>query len=275
MRCCGEPMRRSLFPEEKANTIALGDHLEVLALLPAGCVDLTVFSPPYDAIRDYGNNYTLDLPKLGEGIYRVTKPGGVVAMVIGDGTKNFRKSLTTARTTVDWCDRIGFGLFETLIYSRQGTPGAWWNSRFRVDHEFVLLFFKGDRPACFDKSDLVLKAIWADGTIHGTTRTTKGTLVRRITKPNNGTKCRGTVWHYPTASTEANAVKNGHPATFPDALAADLIRCFSKPGEIVMDPCAGSGTTLLMADKLKRCWFGIEIHEPYVKIAKARLLGRR
>lgn len=71
------------------------DALQALADLPAGHVDLTVFSPPYDGIRDYGKNWTLDYKTLGAGLFRATADGGVCAVVIGDGTKDFAKSLTT------------------------------------------------------------------------------------------------------------------------------------------------------------------------------------
>jgi hypothetical protein len=64
-------------------------------------------------------------------------------MVIQDSTKDFAKSLTSFRTIVDWCDNIGFRLFECNIYNRQGTEGAWWKQRFRVDHEYMPIFLKG------------------------------------------------------------------------------------------------------------------------------------
>ena len=79
------------------NTIIQGDSAEVLKNIPDCSIDLVVTSPPYDQIRDY-NGFTLDLHAIGEQLYRVVKPGGVVAMVIQDSTKNFAKTLTSFRT---------------------------------------------------------------------------------------------------------------------------------------------------------------------------------
>jgi len=75
-------------------------------------------------------------------------------MVIQDQTKNFGKSLTSFKTIVDWCDSFGFKLFETVIYRKYGAEGAWWNKRFRVDHEYVPIFLKGERPQYFNKEHL-------------------------------------------------------------------------------------------------------------------------
>ena len=102
--------------------------------------DLTVFSPPYDGLRDY-NGYEFDMHKLGEELFRVTKEGGIVVMVIQDQTIDGHKSLTSFKTIIDWCDNIGFGLFECNIYKKQGKDGAWYTKRFRVDHEYIPNFY--------------------------------------------------------------------------------------------------------------------------------------
>ncbi len=127
----------------RLNQIIQADCLKELAFFDDNSIDLTVFSPPYDGIRDYKNNWTFDFVELGKQLFRVTKDGGVAVVVIGDGTKNFAKSLTSFRLAVHWVDDIGWKLFESVIYRRDGNPGAWWNQRFRVDHEYILMFFKG------------------------------------------------------------------------------------------------------------------------------------
>jgi site-specific DNA-methyltransferase (adenine-specific) len=62
-----------------------------------------------------------------------------------------------------------------------------------------------------------------------------------------------------------------HPATFPDKLADDVIRCFSRPGDLVLDPMCGSGTTLAMALRAGRSAIGIEIAEDYATLARERI----
>lgn len=254
------------------NCLFLGDCVEVLGKsIPNSSIDMVLFSPPYDEMRDY-NGFSLDLGALGEEIFRVLKDGGVAVCVINDGTKNFAKSLTTCRLTLDWVDRVGFKLFEQMIYSRHGRPGAWWNKRFRVDHEYILVFFKGARPNYFDKEHLAVAAKYAGEEWHGTDRQTSGDLAEvekgRYLKP---TKCRGTIWPYSASNSEGNRLKLEHPATYPDQLASDLIRCFSPENGIVLDPTCGSGTTCVAAAQYGRMYIGVDLSADYLEIARARL----
>jgi site-specific DNA-methyltransferase (adenine-specific) len=253
------------------NTIQLGDCLTVLPELDEGTVDLTVFSPPYDGIRDYNENWRVDFAALGAELLRVTKAGGVCAVVMGDGTKNFAKSLSTFRLAVDWCDNAGWKLFETCIYYRDGNPGAWWKSRFRVDHEFILIFFKGKRPKTFHKEPLMIPSKHAGKVYSGTDRLTNGGFKKIEPKAVNPFKDRGTVWRYSTSNSEGNRLKLQHPATYPDQLAQDLILCFSNENDLILDPMAGSGTTCVMAAANHRRYIGIEISPTYVEIARKRL----
>jgi site-specific DNA-methyltransferase (adenine-specific) len=105
----------------------------------------------------------------------------------------------------------------------------------------------------------------------GTDRLTSGGFKRITPKPVNEKKCRGTIWPYATSNTEGNRTKLKHPATFPDRLAADLIECFSRPGDLVLDPMAGSATTCVAAGRLGRDFVGVEINHDYVEIARHRL----
>lgn len=251
--------------------IHTGDCLEFLRSLPDGSVDAVVTSPPYDNIRDYGNNWTLDLPEVGRSLFRVCCDGAIVAMVIQDGTENGAKTGTTARTTCAWMD-AGWRLWETCIWNRPGTPGAWWNKRFRVDHEFILVFVKGDRPTHFDKEHLKIPAKCAGEMPWGrmTTRTTNGSLVENNRKPNADFKCRGTVWTNLKSSYERDALKSQHPATFPQSIASDLVLCFSAPESTVLDPFCGSGTTGVACIQTGRNFIGCEIDPGYAEIARRR-----
>ena len=67
------------------------------------------------------------------------------------------------------------------------------------------------------------------------------------------------------------AERTAHPTQKPEALIASLIRASSNQGELVVDPFAGSGTTLVVADELGRCWLGADADARYVGIARARL----
>lgn len=254
--------------------IIAADCLEALPLVAEASVDLVLFSPPYDEIRSYGGEWTIDMPSVGTALYRVVKDGGVCVVVIGDGTRDFAKSLTTARLQVDWVDRVGWRLFECCIWERSGQPGGWWNKRFRVDHEYVLIFFKGVRPAAFDKEHMKVPATWAGSSHHGATRQTDGTLRALARGVVADTKCPGTVWKHAKSNTEKRSRKSEHPATFPDALAADIIRCFSREDGLVLDPMCGSGTTNRMAKLHGRNSIGIDMDESYVALATELLAAQ-
>src|SRR3989344_2822954 len=252
------------------NQIICGDSIEIMRSWPSSSIDIVVTSPPYDKIRDY-KGFALNLSAAGQEIYRVLKNGGIAAMVIQDQTKEFGKSLTSFRTILDWCDRIGFKLFETVIYRKYGAEGAWWNKRFRVDHEYIPVFLKGERPQYFNKEHLKIPSKHGGKTMTGGgTRLTNGVRIATRSIKINPMKCRGTIWDYLTAG-DGSRLKHKHPATFPNKLPYDFIDCFCPPGGIVLDPFVGSGTTTVAAKNLKRHYIGIDIAKEYCEIAKERM----
>jgi site-specific DNA-methyltransferase (adenine-specific) len=175
--------------------------------LPDNCIDMVVTSPPYDAVRKY-NGFTYDLHAAGEQIHRVLKDGAVAVMVIQDQTKNFGKSLTSFKTIIDWCDNIGFKLFETIIYRKNGTEGAWWKNRFRIDHEYIPIFLKGEKPIYFDKEHLKIPSKHGGKIMSGfASRKTDGTTQESVRKAINALKCRGTIWYYDENEFEPNLEK--------------------------------------------------------------------
>ena len=252
--------------------LAVGDAKDILARIPTGAVDAIVTSPPYDAVRDYGGNWSIDMPGLGPEIHRVLKDGGVACVVIGDGTVDGAKTGTTALLTASWITETPLRLWEHLIYSRHGRPGAWWSTRFRVDHESILVFVKGKRRAFLDKSHLQEAAKHAGKSIAGTQRLSDGTTAKIAGERKvAGMKSRGTIWHYASSNAERNALKSRHPATFPDALASDLVRAFVPQGGVVLDPFLGSGTTAVAALRAGRKPIGGDISAEYMQIARERV----
>ena len=250
------------------NKVILGDCVEVMKTLKDNSIDLTVTSPPYDQIRDY-NGFKLDLEGTGKELYRITKDGGIVVMVMQDQTKNFGKSLTTFKTAIQYVE-LGFKLFECCIYQRAGVPGAWWSKRFRVDHEYILIFLKGKKPNYFNKPMIPCKH--AGKTVGVDKRLTSGEIDKKDKILCGKTKCRGTIWDI-SATGEGNKLKCKHPATFPDKLASDIIECFCPHKGIVLDPYCGSGTTCVASKKLDRKYIGIDISKEYCDIAKQRIQG--
>ena len=252
------------------NTIQCIDCVEGMKQLPPNCIDLVVTSPPYDGIRKY-EGFAYDLHATGKEILRILKDGGIAVMVIQDQTKNFAKTLTSFRTIVDWCDNIGFRLFETVIYRKYGSEGAWWVKRFRIDHEYMPIFMKGKRPQYFDKEPLKVRSKHGGKIMTGSgSRRTDGTTNKTVTRRINETKCRGTIWNYLMAG-DKDPVKRKHPAPFPDKIPYDFIQCFCPPNGIVLDPFVGCGSTAVSAKKLKRQYIGFDICEEYCKLSEERI----
>jgi len=254
----------------KTDQIICGDAVAVLSKFREDSVDLTVFSPPYDQLRDY-EGYACDLHALGAQLYRVTKDGGVVVMVIQDQTVAGTKSLTSFRTIVDWCDNIGFGLFECNIYQKQGKDGAWWSKRFRVDHEYMPIFIKGGKPKHFDKTAIKIPTKHGGKVMHGGANRNKDGITvdsRRMTI--NPTKCPGTIWDYANGGDKV-ALKRRHPAAYPDKIPYDFIQVFTRKGDVVLDPMVGSGSTAIAAHLLGRRYVGIDLSAEYCELARARI----
>ena len=262
-----ERERKETFKDGK---IIRGDCVKELKKIKNEYFDLSVFSPPYDNLREY-KGFNFDLHELGEQLYRTTKKGGVVVMVIQDQTIKGHKSLTSFRTIVDWCDNVGFGLFECNIYKKNGKDGAWWKNRFRVDHEYMPIFVKGEKPKTFKKDCIKIPSKHAGKTMKGgANRNKDGLTINSSRIKINNTKCRGTIFDYSNGGDKIN-LKRQHPATFPDKIPYDFIRVFSNEGDLILDPMAGSGSTLVTAKILKRNYLGIEISEEYCKLAQQRV----
>ncbi len=252
------------------NIIYHSDCVEGMKKLPDNSVDLVVTSPPYDNLREY-NGYSFDLHKTGEEIFRVLKEGGIAVVVIQDQTKDFAKSLTSFKLIIDWCDNIGFKLFETLIYRKHGTEGAWWTKRFRVDHEYMPVFLKGKKPLFFDKEPIKIKSKHGGKVMTGSgNRKSNGETTDTVTRPINDTKCPGTVWEYLMAG-DKNPLKRKHPAVFPDKIPLDFIRVFCPPNGVVLDPFMGSGSTAVAALMTGRNYIGYDISSEYIEIANERI----
>ena len=250
--------------------IICGDASVVLDRFKENTFDLTVFSPPYDNLRDY-NGYEFDLHLLGKQLYRVTKEGGVVVMVIQDQTVKGHKTLTSFKTIVDWCDNIGFGLFECLIYKKSGKDGAWWRRRFRVDHEYMPVFVKGIKPARFDKTSVKIPSKHAGKCMTGAANRNKDGVTENSRKIKiNPTKCPGTLWDYSNGGDKI-WLKRTHPATFPDKIPYDLIQVFTEPDDLVLDPMCGSGSTLVTAKVLGRNYVGVDISKDYCNLSQSRV----
>ena len=92
------------------------DCIKGMKQLEDNSIDLTVTSPPYDNIRDY-NGYLFDWKGTIQQLYRITKPGGVVAWVVADQTIKGSESGSSFRQAL-CAQEIGFNLHDTMIWEK-------------------------------------------------------------------------------------------------------------------------------------------------------------
>jgi DNA modification methylase len=250
--------------------VIMGDCLIEMQKIEENSIDLTVTSPPYDNLRTY-NGYTFDFEGIAKELYRITKQGGVVVWVVGDATIKGSETGTSFKQAL-YFKEIGFNLHDTMIYHKPNAMPLTHN-RYDPCFEYMFVFSKGI-PKTFNpikektlhegkinKRELEVKMIGIKG--HQSRNRDEHTVVK-------GTKYRKNIWAY-MVGVELDKKTNKHPAPFPEKLAEDHILSWSNEGDTVLDPMAGSGTTLKMAKKNNRNYIGIEISQEYIDIINKRL----
>ena len=243
------------------NKIIQGDCLKVMKTLPSKSIGMVLTSPPYDNLRDY-KGYTFDFEGIAKELYRITKDGGVVVWIVGDATEKFCESLTSFKQAL-YFNKIGLNLLDTMIYYKQNYAPAYPTlRRYANQFEYMFVFSKG-KPKTFNP---IQKNKVRNKEEKVAYRQKDGSMVRKLKSKGRDTKDASNVWEYPVAG---NTIK--HPAVFPEQLAEDHILSWSNKGDIILDPMAGSGTTLKMAKKNNRNYIGIEISPEYIKICEARI----
>lgn len=243
-----------------------GNCAEVMPMLREK-VDLVVTSPPYDNLRDY-RDFKFPFKKIAKCLYNILKPGGVIVWVVGDQTKELSESGSSFKQAL-YFKRIGFHLYDTMIYQKNV---ALYQNNPRYDQEFEYMFiFTKNKPDTFNPI-MVKCNYYKPGTTqdHKKLRSAAGKDKGQMPKrdkiiSSKKYKKKGNVWKYKIGSTMASdKIAFKHPAIFPDQLAYDHILSWSNPGDIVLDPMCGSGTTIKMAQILKRRWIGIEMAKEYI-----------
>lgn len=248
------------------NSIITGDAQELLAALPAACIDLTVTSPPYDNLRDY-KGYTFDFKPIAFELFRVTKQGGVVVWVVGDATIDGSETGTSFRQALGFME-LGFNLFDTIIYEVSGTGAKGSNVGYWQAFEYMFIFSKG-KPSIVN---LIRdrKNLQSISFSKGRNTNKQGRSVNPTIVSSQKSGRRTNVWKCNAGFTNKDD-RTEHPAPFPEALVRDHILSWSNPGDMVLDPMCGSGTTCKMAKQLGRQHLGFDIAEEYVRLARQRV----
>ncbi len=265
-----------------ATALIRGRASEALDLLPAESVRTVVTSPPYwslrdyeigdafgrdDTLRDYVGSIVADFRKL----RRVLKEDGTVWLNIGDaytsGNRRYRapdrKNRARAmsvrpRTPRGLKPKDLIGLPWRVAFALQ--EDGWWMRSEVIWHkpnahpESV-----ADRPTKAHETVFLLSK---DQDYYYDVNAVRGANDRRLR----------TVWDIATSPRRRGEFPDDdHPAPMPIGLARRCVTLTSEPDDVVLDPYAGSGTTLLAAAQLQRRWIGIELKEEFVRLIERRM----
>lgn len=245
------------------NTILHGDCVEVMNSLPEHSVDLIFADPPYnlqlrnelhrpnltkvdavddlwdqfDSFEDY-DNFTISWLSACK---RILKPSGTI-WVIGSYHNIFRVGAIL--------QDLGFWILNDVIWIKANPMPNFRGVRFTNAHETL---------------------IWAS-TGQGATYTFNHHAMKGL---NDDKQMRSDWWITPLATgserlKDANGDK-AHSTQKPEALLYRVILAASNPGDIILDPFFGSGTTGVVAKRLHRRWIGIEREEKYIQLAQQRI----
>lgn len=245
--------------------LIIGNCVDVMRAWHDDMIQLTVTSPPYDCLRDY-KGYDFPFEAIAAELYRVTAQGGVVVWVVGDRIRAGR-SLTSFRQALTFQD-LGFNVHDIMIYQKKNTPFMRSNA-YTNAYELMFVLAKG-KPAIFNPLKEPTQR-------HGFEMLPYNKLADGINKKTlkelKKEKTRTNIWSYAVGlgGTTSDRIAFQHPAVFPEKLALDHILSWSNPGDLVLDPMCGSGTTGKMALLNDRRFIGIDISAEYIDIARQRL----
>jgi site-specific DNA-methyltransferase (adenine-specific) len=251
------------------NQIKQGDCVALLGELSDDSVDLTLTSPPYDQLRKYGGD-TFDFESLARELYRVTKPGGVIVWIVADATVNGSETGTSFKQAL-FFQSLGLNLHDTMVFLKRNPVPQIYRKRYTNEFEYMFVLSKGPVRV---HNPLTTPCLHAGKELVGTTykNYSAGNQKRgKKASPVRAEKQRGNVWAYVVGKNKEDQEAKSHPAPFPMALARDHILSWSNPGDLVLDPLCGSGTTCKAASQLGRKFLGFEINTDYCSLAKQRL----
>jgi site-specific DNA-methyltransferase (adenine-specific) len=252
------------------NQVLHCDCLDGFRSLPDESIPMILTSPPYDAMRQYGGGgWTWDtFAAVADQLWRVTRPGGVVAWVVQDSIVDGGESGTSDAQKARF-RALGFRVYQTIYVvtdSHRRSPGRYYRQT-----SLAVVLSKG-RPRT--ARPLADRPNATAGQVNRLAhRKRYGSIVRRPAMPVRAHGVRGT--HGPSRWVGARVTKDlyafEHSALMPESLAGDLVRSWSLPGDMVLDPMCGAATTCKMALLNDRDYLGFEVHGPYHRLAVRRM----
>lgn len=262
------------------NQLFLGDNKEILKNIPSNSVNLIVTSPPYADQRKgtYGgihpDKYVEWFLPISKELLRVLNPTGTFILNIKEKVVDGERSTYVMELIIAMRKQGWLWTEEFIWHKKNSYPGKWPN-RFRDSWERLIQFNKDKKFDMHQEEVMVPMGNWAKSRLKNLSAVDK---VRNNSKVGSGFGKNISNWvsrdkAYPNnvlhLATECN--NKNHSAAFPKELPEWFIKLFSKEGDTVMDPFMGSGTTVFVADRMKRNSIGIEIMPEYFQMVNDKL----
>ncbi len=259
--------------EPALNTIHHGDCLRGLRRQASATVDLAFADPPFNIGYEYDvyndrqdyHNYLDWTRQWMTAVCRVLKPAGTFWIAIGDEYAAEIKLLAqnelklACRSWVIWY--YTFGVNCTRKFNRS--------------HAHLFHFVKDLESYTFNEDEICVPSarqlVYDDGRAHPAGRLPDDTWILRPQDLPNGFAHDHATWYFPRVAGTFKERSGFHGCQMPEQLLGRIIRTCSNPGEVVLDPFVGSGTTMVVAKKLGRRWVGFELSPEYAKRAAARV----
>ena len=257
-----------------------GDCKDHLKSFPDNSVDLIITSPPYADQRKttYGgihpDQYVEWFLPASEQLFRVLKPTGTFVLNIKEKVVEGERSTYVIELILAMRKQGWLWTEEFIWHKKNSYPGKWPN-RFRDSWERLLQFNKTRKFNMYQEEVMVPMGDWAKSRLKKLSDTDK---IRDNSKVGSGFGKNISNWldrdmAYPTnvlhLATECN--NKNHSAAFPEELPEWFIKLFTQENDTVLDPFMGSGTTLTVANRMRRNSIGIDIVPEYCEMVKSQL----
>jgi DNA modification methylase len=251
--------------------VLTGDCLRVLAQMPAASVDLAFADPPFNIGYEYdlyddrrsSGDYLAWTERWLAAVKRVLKPTGSFFVAIGDEYAAEHKVRM---------DALGFTLRNWIVWHY--TFGVNCKKKFNRSHAHIFYYVADPNRFTFNPEPVRVPSArmttYADRRANPVGKLPDDTWVLRPQESDSHFQSESDTWYVPrVCGTFKERVE--HPCQMPEAVLERIIQVASNPGDLVLDPFAGSGTTLAAAKKLGRRCVGIELSEDYAEGVRRRL----
>lgn len=253
--------------------IHLGDCVAGMARLEKNSVHLVFADPPfnigykYDVYEDKkaDDEYMAFSRSWISQVHRVLKPDGTFWLAIGDDYAAELKVLATRE--------IGFHCRSWVIWYY--TFGVNCKRKFTRSHTHLFHFVKDPENFTFNAEAIRVPSarqlVYGDKRAQAGGRLPDDTWILRPQDLPEGFQPSDDTWYFSRVAGTFKERAGFHGCQMPEQLLGRIIKVSSNAGETVLDPFAGSGSTLIAAKKLRRRWLGFEFSEDYAKAASNRL----